>query len=159
MNPTINNIKSIRKAILTSISGLSTDQLNEIPEGFNNNIIWNFAHLIASQQGLCYFRAGLEMPLGSHFVSLYKPDTKPNGYVDEQEISRIKDLFTSSIEQLEEDYEKKIFNNYQAFVNRYGIELSDIEEVIEFVPVHDAIHFGYIMALKRVVLKNILPGT
>jgi hypothetical protein len=36
------------------LSGYNLDQLNTIPEGFNNNLIWNIGHIIVSQQLLVY---------------------------------------------------------------------------------------------------------
>ncbi len=50
MNNKIEKIKKTRRFLLNLVSELSTDQLNEIPPDFNNNIIWNMGHLIAAQQ-------------------------------------------------------------------------------------------------------------
>jgi len=36
------------------ITPFSLEQLNKIPEGFNNNLIWNIAHCVVTQQLLCY---------------------------------------------------------------------------------------------------------
>lgn len=63
MNKQIEIIRKTRVKLLEMLSDLSTDQLNKIPAGFNNNIIWNLAHLVAAQQGICYLRAGLPMVL------------------------------------------------------------------------------------------------
>jgi len=41
------------------IEDFSLEELNKIPEGFNNNIIWNIAHVIATQQALVYGLSGL----------------------------------------------------------------------------------------------------
>jgi hypothetical protein len=49
----IENIKTLRTTLLTLVENLTINQLNEVPEGFNNNIIWNLAHLTAAQQGVC----------------------------------------------------------------------------------------------------------
>jgi hypothetical protein len=48
-----------RQLLLDQIAGLTTEELNQIPRGLNNNIIWNLAHLISGQQGIFYARAGL----------------------------------------------------------------------------------------------------
>lgn len=56
--PQVTALKKLRFAILKTIEQLPTEQLNKVPDGFNNNIIWNVAHLIASQQNLCYIKAG-----------------------------------------------------------------------------------------------------
>ncbi|WP_407635809.1 DinB family protein [Solitalea canadensis] len=36
------------------------DQLNKVPAGFNNNLIWNIGHEIVAQQALIYKSSGLE---------------------------------------------------------------------------------------------------
>jgi len=50
MKKEIERLKKTRIFLLDLIKDLTTEQLNEIPKGFNNNIIWNLGHLIASQQ-------------------------------------------------------------------------------------------------------------
>ncbi len=49
MNKQIEILRNTRKHLLSFINDLSTEELNEIPQGFNNNIIWNLAHLTATQ--------------------------------------------------------------------------------------------------------------
>lgn len=155
INKLIDDSKKVRISILNTISSLSAAQLNEIPAGFNNNIIWNIAHIVASQQGLTYFRSGLEMPVGDDYFKKYKSETKPEEPVSEGEIEKIKEFILSSIDQFKKDYSEALFSNFQSFTSRYGIEFNNIEEVIPFVTFHDGIHFGYVMALKRVISKNI----
>ena len=48
-----------RKAFIRLIDDLTIDELNQIPEGFNNNIFWNFAHIVVSTQTLSYVRTGI----------------------------------------------------------------------------------------------------
>ena len=55
--------------------------------------------------------------------------------------------------KLESDYSNTIFSNYNSYTTSYNITLSSIEEAIQFNNVHDGLHFGYIMALKKVILK------
>ena len=47
-----------RAIILYYIKELSLDQLHIIPDGFNNNIAWNIAHLVVTQQLLHYKLSG-----------------------------------------------------------------------------------------------------
>ena len=47
-----------RAIVLHYISGLSLDQIHVIPEGFNNHIAWNIAHLVVTQQLLHYKLSG-----------------------------------------------------------------------------------------------------
>jgi hypothetical protein len=36
------------------LAGYTLEQLNKIPEGYNNNLIWNIAHVVVVQQMLVY---------------------------------------------------------------------------------------------------------
>lgn len=52
-------LRKTRQYVLELIANLSMEQLNEVPAGFTNNIVWNLGHMLASQQGVCYLRGGL----------------------------------------------------------------------------------------------------
>ena len=66
--------------MLGSISSLSPRQLNEIPPGFNNNIIWNLAYLIACQQGVCYFCGGLPLRIKRRIFSCLQARHQTRGH-------------------------------------------------------------------------------
>ena len=146
-------LRKTRTHLLNFISDLTIEELNEIPTGFNNNIAWNVGHLLASQQGLCYLRSGNKTVIDEKYFLKYKPDTKPEGFVDSAEMEEIQQLFLSVIDQLESDYRDNVFANYTPWTNRYGIEISSIEDVVKFVLFHEGLHLGYVMALKRLVKK------
>jgi hypothetical protein len=137
--------------MLTMVSEYSTEQLNKVPEGFNNNIIWNLGHVIAAQQGICYKRSGLDTVVSEAFFESYRPGTKPDKFIDAEEIANIKELLFSTLDQFEADTKKGIFVEYNPVVTRYGVELTSITEAMNFLPFHDGFHMGYVMALKRMV--------
>ena len=151
MNKQINTIIKTRSYLLDLTKDLSSAQLNTVPPAFQNNIIWNLAHLIAGQQGICYMRAGLEPFVGQPFYATYKPGTKPEKELSEAEISEIKNLFITSIEQFGRDFENRIFEKYIPWKSRYGVELTNIEEAVDFINFHEGLHAGYIMAMKHLV--------
>src|SRR5689334_19752074 len=122
MHQQIETIRKTRTALLNLIKDLTVEELNEIPTGFNNNIIWNVAHLVAAQQGVCYLRAGLGLKIEEQFFLFYKPETKPEGYVDASEIENIKGLLFSMLDILQKDYEQNLFTNYTPWTTRYGVE-------------------------------------
>lgn len=154
MNNSIANqiltVKKIRESILKIVDSLTEDQFNFIPEGFNNNIIWNIAHLIAAQQGICYLRANQAPVVSIDFIQQYKPGTKPENRIEKEEIDTILKIFISTIDQLEKDMEVNKLQEYTAWTSRYGVSLNSIEEAIHFLPFHEGSHFGYILALKRI---------
>lgn len=149
MKKEIERLKKTRIFLLELIKDLSPEQLNKIPLGFNNNIIWNLDHLVASQEGLCYMRAGLKPALDENLLMSYKAQTKPNAFITEEEIEAIKLLSVFSLDKLEEDYTKNIFTDYSAFTTRYDISITTIDEAINFLLFHEGLHMGYIMAMKK----------
>jgi DinB superfamily len=151
MHSTISQLKNMRLYIIQIIEGLSIEQLNQIPTGFSNNIIWNVAHLLASQQRICYMRSGIPSYVDDALLDAYKINTKPDAQVSEERIATIKKLFIDSIDQLNADYSQQLFENYTAWTNPYNITISNIEDAIAFLPFHEGLHTGTILALKKLV--------
>ncbi len=143
-----------RKNFLRLLDSLTIEQLNEIPDGFNNNIAWNAAHIIVAQQSLCYGLAGASLKIDKSMIEKYGKGTKPTSFIGEEEMALLKKLMVSSISDLEKDLQTNIFANYQTYQTSFGFELTNIQDTIKFFPIHDALHFGYAMALKRMVTKN-----
>ena len=155
MNQPIETIRKTRLSLIEGVKDLRTAQLNEIPQGFNNNIIWNMGHLVAAMQGLCYRRSGQALTVPEDFFEIYKPGSRPQGPVTAEAVAMIKELLLSSLDQLQEDLEQHAgrFAVYEGFVSRYGVPLNSIEAAVQFLPFHEGLHLGYIMAQKRVLSR------
>jgi hypothetical protein len=151
MNKHIENISKARTWLLEQIKDLSTDQLNQVPPGFNNNIIWNLGHMVVAQQGLCYARAGLKPVLEENFMGAYKPGTKPSGLVSETAINEIRLLLQSTLHQLDLDVQENIFSGYTAFTTRYGAAINNIDDAIQFVMYHEGLHSGIVLSLLKII--------
>lgn len=154
MDKRIEKIKKFRQFLLTQIKGLTAEQLNKIPEGYNNNIIWNLGHLICAEQSICYVRSGQSKTVNDNYFLPYLTNTRPNSFINEQEIEKIKTLFVSSIDDLQTDFDKKIFETYSPSENIlkvYGVELKNIGDDLEFLLYHEGFHTGYITSLIRIV--------
>lgn len=142
-------LRHIRTAILTFTEALTLKQLNEIPAGFNNNIIWNLGHLVATDQRILYVRSGLQPLVSNEFIGKYQKGTKPEFLIEEKEALEIKRLLLWSVDRLEEDYNNKIFVNYEGWTTPYGNTISTFEEALAFLPFHEGLHRGAIIALKK----------
>ncbi|WP_448698517.1 DinB family protein [Mucilaginibacter sp. AW1-3] len=155
MNKALETIRQTRKATLDYVKDLTIEQLNHIPDGFNNNIAWNLGHMVAAQQGVCYKRSGnTPMHITDEFFMRFKPESKPERFITQEEIDQIKTLMFSTIDQLEVDYQHQIFGTHTPWTTRYGVQIGNLDEAINFLPFHEGLHFGYIMALKRAVIAT-----
>ena len=151
MEKTLDIIRGARSYIANLKDGLSLEQMNAKPEGFNNNLIWNFGHVIATQQILCYNSSGIESVVEESLIKKYATGTKPESFVDSKELKTLEEYFFSTIDRFEEDMRKSLFKEYKAFnIKSYNnLQIGNIEEAIQFVAFHDGLHVGYMMALKR----------
>jgi len=138
-----------RMLLKAFIDNYSLEQLNKIPKGFSNNIIWNIAHTIVTQQLLIYNLSGLPMIIDDEMVNAYRKGTKVERDLTQKEVNTIKGLLFSTIEQTKEDYKNKVFKNYNEYTVSTKSTLTNIEEAIRFNNFHEGIHLGYILALKK----------
>lgn len=148
---TFDIIRASRTKILDITTALSQEAVNHIPDRMNNNILWNMAHIIATQQNVCYLKSGLSPLISESFIERYKVGTKPGGIIDASEYEEIRLNLLNHIDQLEEDYKKGIFSNFQAFTSATypGLTINTINEAFTFIAFHEGLHLGYIMAMKR----------
>lgn len=151
MKKDLDDVRKIRQSVLKSLKELSTEQINKIPAGFNNNIAWNLGHLIAAQQGICYKRSALPMKIADDFFDMYKPDTTPKQSIDDATINEIKSLLVTTLDQFEQDYDQGIFVEYPTWMSRYGVEITGIDDAVNFLKFHEGFHMGYMLALKHVI--------
>jgi len=140
-----------RQLTLKIIESLTNEQLNKIPAGFKNNIAWNVAHLMVTQQLLCYKLSGLECLVSNEMISNFQKGSAPNYTVSEEEFTIIKEQFLQLPVQLNEDYEKGIFKNYTEYITSVNVTLSTIEDGIDFNLYHEGIHLGVILQLLKFV--------
>ena len=152
----IEKIKITRTYLLSIVDELSAEELNKIPAGFNNNIIWNLAHLTAAQQGMCYVRAGVPTSVDEEYLTPFKSGTKPEGFIDDGKIKVLKELLLTSLDQFETDRHTNLFDNYPAWKTRSGVAINNIDDAVEFILFHEGVHVGCIMAMKRIIKPKLL---
>lgn len=128
------------------------EQLNKIPEGFNNNIIWNIGHAIATQQLLVHRLSNTPTLVSDEFINTYRKGTKPERDILQEEVDEIKLLLFSTIEKTKEDYENGIFKEFKEYTlsTSNGV-LKSVENAINFNNYHEGIHLGCIIALEKLV--------
>jgi hypothetical protein len=138
-----------RAVLKIFIETYSLEDLNKVPEGFGNNIIWNIAHTIATQQILVYGLSGLPTAIPEDFINRFRKGTKVDRNLNQVEVEEIKGLLFSTVEKLKEDYNNKIFKSFNAYTVTTKSTLTNVEEAIAFNNFHEGIHLGYILALKK----------
>ncbi|MFN0291867.1 DinB family protein [Pedobacter helvus] len=153
MNKIFEVIRASRKALLSLVEGLSTEQMNKIPAGFSNNLAWQIGHLVVSQQVLCYKLSNNEFVIDAGLIDKYKNGSKPESFISAQEIAQLKTYLLDTIDQLELDLATNKFENYIPYtISTYkGYRLEKIEDAIKFIVSHDGLHYGCSLMMKKFV--------
>lgn len=146
-------LEKTRRLVVKIIDDLTLDQINKIPSGFNNNIAWNFAHLVVTQQLLCYRLSNLDCYIDDDSINNYKKGTAPSPDVQmtEKELQDFKKLFLLNVDRLKQDYKGGKFKEYKNYTTSVGITLNSVEDAISFNNTHEGIHLGSILALRKLV--------
>lgn len=140
-----------RKMLSSYFENYTLQQLNKIPEGFSNNLIWNLGHIVVTQQLLVYKLSGLPMAVSEEMVEKYRKGTKPEHDVTQEEANQIQALLFQTIDQLEVDYKKGIFINYQEYPTSTGYILKSTKGAIEFNNFHEGLHIGIMMSIRKFI--------
>lgn len=140
-----------RKLYLNFLNTYNLEQLNKIPDGFSNNIIWNIGHIIVSQQSLVYRLSGLQMYVSDAMFETYKNGSKPTATTTMAEVEEIKGLLFSLIEKTKSDYVSGKFTTYNAYTTSIGFHLASTIEALEFNNYHEALHLGFMMNIRKFI--------
>ena len=151
MNQTLNVNTTSRNMISKILENHTLEQLNKIPEGFSNNLIWNTAHVIVTQQILVYKLSGLPVMVSEEMIEKYKKGTKPEQDATQAEVDEIKSLLFSTIEKTKEDYANGIFKNYTEYPTSTGFVLTSAEGAMNFNNYHEGLHVGVLMSIRKLV--------
>src|SRR5690606_6028472 len=144
--------RQVRNNLLVILQETSVQDLTLIPDGFNNNIYWNIAHTVATQQLLCYYLSGNPFRIDKYWIENYKKGTLPNMDVQQSEVEDLAFLLTETSRIMMKDYDADSCSDYTPYTTRFGLDLKNIQDAIIFNNMHESLHYGYIMAQKRAIL-------
>lgn len=133
------------------IQGYTLEQLNKVPEGFKNNLIWNVAHIVVTQQLLVYKLAGLPVMVSEELIEKYKKGTQTEHVATQEEVDEILALLNTTVAQTEKDIENNLFQNFSEYPTSTGFVLKNNEDSMRFNNFHEGLHIGVIMAIRKLV--------
>lgn len=150
METTFRITTSVRNQFLNFIDNYTLEQLNSIPKGFSNNIIWNIGHCIATQQILVYKLSGLPMYVSDEFIETYRNGSVPTGKTNKEEVDYIKSILFSSHEKIQEDFTKNIFSTFNEYTTKStGFTMQNVKQALAFNNFHEGLHLGIIMQIRK----------
>ena len=144
-------LRECRRLIARAVNGLSSEQLLHIPEGYRNNILWNLGHVVVTQQRLCYRNAGLDMYVPKELCDGLKIGSSPAEWKQPPDFEYIMSMMKDLPDKLEEDCRAERFAGYPEYTTTTGVTMSDIDDAVIFNNIHEGVHLGIILSLRKVV--------
>lgn len=151
--PSLELLRAARRNVHRICAAFSVEELNRIPAGLNNNLIWNAGHLIATLEGLTYGLSGLPQPSGPDFIARYRKGTAPHGDADAAECARILDDLLPSVDRFAADLDRLDWSNYREYATSFGVTLHDLGDAITFNNMHETLHLGAVLT-QRTLLRG-----
>jgi len=146
----INAARLTRSYMQKRVEGLSKEQLLAVPDGAENNILWNVGHIVLTNYRLLYRPAGATVPVPSTWDGWFLPGTSPAGWgATPPSADDVLKEFHAQNDRIQADYAAGLLKTYKPFTLKSGASLNSLEEGLVFNQMHEGIHIGAIIALRR----------
>lgn len=144
-------LTTTRRLLQNATADLTPEALIRIPEGFNNNVLWNVGHVVVTQQLLCYKLSGMPMGIDDPTVEMFCKGSSPKDWTTTPDMASLIGPLHDLVETTRRDYAAGRFGGYDTYTTSTGYTLVSIEDAIAFNNLHEGIHLGYVLALRRAV--------
>ena len=141
-------LRITRHHMMRELEGLSPEQLLTIPEGREDNVLWNAGHLLCSLSRLTYVFSGYPLPIPERYLELFGKGTAAVNWDETPDVAEVLDRFTAMPGQLEADFLAGKFAEYKSLQITPNDAISSVEEAIAFHCFHEGLHIGMIITLK-----------
>ena len=152
MDFTFEVLRISRKGIISLIQDFSLTELNTIPNGQRNHLAWNLGHLVATMQLLTYGLSGNPFTVEQWVIDRFRKGSTPSPISQKELDYLLKQMLDGPI-QLQKDFESGLFKNFKAYPTSFGVTLTSIDDAITFNNIHDGLHYGVILAIRKQFVK------
>ena len=141
----------VRKLLSKLLNEFTLEELNYIPKNFNNNILWNIAHILVTEQLITYGLSGLPIAMENDFIERFKKGSNclSNYSINDVEIIKNKYIKLNNLTQM--DYKNNRFTNFTEYPTSTNIVLKNIDDALQFNMLHEGIHLGVILSIKKLL--------
>lgn len=147
----IRNMRAMRIYAHQLLEGLTSEQLMVVPNGAANSILWNVGHVCTDQVNMLYAPAGLPSPLPDEFHEWFDPGTTPTEWGVEPPLQAVLTASRELNTTVVRDYEGRKFRDFTPYSLTEGYSVDSIEEAIAYHTIHEGMHIGVILTLRRFV--------
>ncbi len=151
-----NHMETVRGITEKSIERIPEEISDIIPEGFNNNIRWNFGHIAFVQDKIVFGILGEEMKVPKNYENLFGAGTKPSDWeVAPPSLTEIAAVLTDQKSRIKAFLPGRLDEKLaKPFTNRGGITFYTAGEAFLFSFYHEAMHIETIKQIYKSISSN-----
>ncbi|MDQ0218156.1 DinB family protein [Peribacillus cavernae] len=148
-----NHMETVRGITEQTIKRIPEEISDVIPEGFNNNIRWNFGHIAFTQEKLVFELLGEEMSIPKVYGQFFGSGTKPADWQETPtSFAEITETLTEQKTRIKDFLPGRLHEKLTApFTNRSGVTFYTAGEIFLFSFYHEALHIETIKRLYRFI--------
>jgi len=143
----------IRRLNLELIDAVAADKRTVIPSGFRNHVFWHAGHLVTVQASLLYARSGLALPIDESYLRCFAKGTSPSDFDDSVPTWRtVRTCHDELVERVGQDIDLLHARPYtEPVVVSTGHTLASALDAMEFLPIHESYHRGFLKAMLKLL--------
>lgn len=144
-------MRFIRQRTLAALDATPEEMLLTIPEGFNNNLLWNYAHIYVTLDNLMYSFLNEKHTILPHYLELFSRGSSPTYWNGETPpISEIREFLVSQPDRIVETFAGRLSEKGEKpFTLGPTVQFTTLGEILGFANFHEGVHQGSIIGLKR----------
>ncbi|QNG59487.1 DinB family protein [Bacillus sp. PAMC26568] len=147
------HMEIVRGITESSLNRIPEEKSDLIPQGYNNNIRWNFGHIAYIQEKLVFELAGAKTGIPGYFKDFFSAGTKPAEWEGTPpSFTEISEVLIDQKNRLHtfipDHFHKELAT---PFTNRAGITFYTVGETFLFSFYHEGMHMETIKRIYRAI--------
>lgn len=139
-----------RYANIASLKAARSEQLDLIPDGFNNSIRWNAGHLLVIAESILRHAEHYRPILPSAYKSFFFMGTNPADWKeDPPSVEEIIEFSAKQVQAIQTLFEQDINTPLKKPFEMKGHSFNNFTELLSFISYHEGLHFATTKALLK----------
>lgn len=152
-NSLFTQLAFVRQSTLKLFEGLDEGMADIVPQGFNNNIRWNFGHIYTGQEKMVFQLAREQPLLPDGYAEMFSNGTKPADWQSTPpSLNELHSALAEQTARIEAAFANRLDEKIAApYTTSAGLTMNTIQELILFTLYHEGMHFTAIRFYKRLL--------
>ena len=148
------HMETVRGITEQTMKGIPEEVSDLIPQGFNNNIRWNFGHIAFVQEKLVFGILGEEMNIPKEYEQLFGAGTKPAEWEETPpSLTEIARILNEQKTRIKDFVQGRMLENLpKPYTNKGGITFYTVGEAFLYSFYHEALHIETIKRLHKSII-------